>query len=273
MRRIIPVELRVNCLDYDGQPALLIHIRAITDRKRADHQLQQVETRYRALVEQLPAITYVAEFGEGRWLYVSPQIETLLGYRVTEWTGERCPWLDQIHPEDRSQVLAAEALSWETGGEFVAEYRLVASDGRVVWFSDHAVVFRDLRGQPRHLHGVMFDISGRKALEEQLSQTQKMDAVGRLAGGVAHDFNNDLTTILGYSELILQRADGDPGVHDKAQEIKKAPDRSFVDPAAIGVQPQTGIAAAGAGFELRRDGNGENVAPADRRDDSFRTAS
>lgn len=224
--RIIPVELRVNCIEYDGQAALLLHVRDITDRKLAEAELRRVETRYRTLVEQLPAITYVAEFGDGQWFYVSPQIEALLGYSAAEWTGKKSLWLERIHPDDRPQVLAVEAQCKATGAEFVAEYRMVARDGHVVWFSDHAVVMRDHRGQPQHLHGVMFDISGRKGLEEQLSQAHKMDAIGRLAGGVAHDFNNILTTILGYSDLILRRTDGDPRVQDNAHEIKKAADRA-----------------------------------------------
>ncbi|MEI6085651.1 MAG: PAS domain S-box protein, partial [Verrucomicrobiota bacterium] len=224
--RIMSVELRVNCLDYAGQPALLLHVRDITDRKLAEEQLRQVETRYRTLVEQLPAITYVAEFGAGQWIYVSPQIETLLGFGVAEWTAETSPWLDHIHPDDRPQVLAVEAECRATGAEFVAEYRMLAHDGRVVWFSDHAVVMRDAVGQPQLLHGVMFDISARKGMEDQLRQSHKMDAVGRLAGGVAHDFNNILTTIMGYSELILRRTTGDARVRDNAQEIKKAADRA-----------------------------------------------
>jgi two-component system cell cycle sensor histidine kinase/response regulator CckA len=200
--------------------------RDITERKRAEEQIRATEARYRQLVEQLPAITYMAEFGSGRWLYCSPQIESLLGFTVAEWTGERCPWLDQIHPDDRPQVLAAEAQCRLSGKEFCAEYRLRARDGHVVWFSDHAVVEPGADGQPQYLHGVMFDITGRKALEEKLAQAQKMDAIGRLAGGVAHDFNNILTAILGYSELILRRADGNERIRDNAQEIQKAAERA-----------------------------------------------
>ena len=223
--RIIPVELRATGIDYGGQPAVLLHVRDITERRRAEQHMREAQGRYQTLVEQLPAITYMAEFGDGRWLYVSPQIESLLGFSVAKWMTEKCPWLEHVHADDRPQVLAAEAVCQSTGEKFVAEYRMKARDGHVVWFSDHAVVVRDEAGQPRHLHGVMFDITGRKGLEEQLSQAHKMDAVGRLAGGVAHDFNNILTTILGYSELILRRT-GDERTRDNATEIKKAADRA-----------------------------------------------
>ena len=224
--RAIPVEIRVKGIEYDGQPALLLNVRDISARVRVEAQLRESEAKYRQLVEQLPAITYMAEFGDGRWLFVSPQIEALLGFTCAEWTAEKCPWLEQIHPDDRPHVLAAEARCRELGEPFALEYRIHTRDGRVMWFSDNSVVVRDAAGQPRYLHGVMFDITGRKLLEEQLAQAHKMDAVGRLAGGVAHDFNNILTAILGYSELILRRADGNERIRDHALEITKAGDRA-----------------------------------------------
>ncbi len=221
------VTTKVPLRDAQGTITGMVGItRDITEHKRAEERLRASEARYRQLVEQLPAITYMAEFGSGRWLYCSPQIESLLGFSVAEWTSDRCPWLDRIHPDDRPQVLAAESQSRLTGKEFSVEYRMHARDGRVVWFSDHAVVVPGADGQPQYLHGVMFDITDRKALEEKLAQAQKMDAIGRLAGGVAHDFNNILTAILGYSELILRRADGNDRICDHAREIQRAAERA-----------------------------------------------
>jgi two-component system cell cycle sensor histidine kinase/response regulator CckA len=222
----IPVELRVNRISYDGRPALLVHVRDVTERQRADEQLRESESKYRHLVEQLPAITYMAEFGDGRCLFVSPQIEPLLGFTPSEWYAQKGPWMKQIHPDDRPLVLATEEKCRATGEPFVLEYRILARDGRILWFSDHSVVMRDAAGQPRFLHGVMFDITARKVLEEQLAQAHKMDAIGRLAGGVAHDFNNILTTILGYSELILRRTHTDSRIGDNAREIRKAAERA-----------------------------------------------
>ena len=199
----------------------------ISERKRAEEQFRQAEARYRGLVEQLPAIAYIAEFGpDGRWLYVSPQIESLLGFSPEEWMARPRLWYEQIHPDEREHVLNEEAHSRETGEAVAHEYRMLTRNGEVIWFNDRAIVVRDAAGQPQCLHGVMFDISARKRLEEQVLQSQKVEAVGRLAGGVAHDFNNILTTITGYSELMLMKFQRDDPLRKQAEEIQRAADKA-----------------------------------------------
>jgi len=199
----------------------------ISQRKRAEEQFRQAEARYRTVVEQLPAITYIAEFGaDGRWLYVSPQIESLLGFSPDEWTARPHLWYEQLHPDDRDRVLAEETLSRETGTPVTHEYRMLTRNGDVIWFNDRAVVVRDTAGQMQSLHGVMFDITERKRLEEQVLQSQKVEAVGRLAGGVAHDFNNILTTITGYSELMLMKIPRNDPLRKNAEEIQRAADKA-----------------------------------------------
>jgi PAS domain S-box-containing protein len=218
---------KVALRDGDGRPYGIVGVgRNITTRKQIEAQLLEAETQYRTLVEQLPAITYRAEFGDGPWSYVSPQIESLLGFTPAEWMAQNSPWWNQLHAEDRPAVLAAEQRARETGEALAMEYRMSAKDGRIHWFSDHAVVVRDATGEPRYLHGVMYDITSRKALEEQLAQAHKMDAVGRLAGGVAHDFNNILTAVLGYIDLLMRHAADPAHVTGYASEIRKAAERA-----------------------------------------------
>lgn len=199
----------------------------IVDRKNSEMRLREAELKYRTVVEQLPAITYISEFGpNGKWTYVSPQIATILGFSIAEWQADATLWLKQIHPEDREKAVAADAVNRASGQPFSIEYRMYARDGRLVWFADRGVVLCDSTGKNCYVHGVMLDMTERQRLEQQFLQAQKVEAVGRLAGGVAHDFNNILTAILGYSELILRRVGpGDP-IRVNGEQIQKAADRA-----------------------------------------------
>jgi len=197
------------------------------DRKRTEEELRAAETRFRTLVEQLPAITYVAEFGAaGPWSYVSPQIETLLGFSPAEWMADSEVWVKHLHPEDRERVLAEEQQSQHSAEPFRSEYRMLTRDGRVLWCRDEATVLSDQDGKRNRMLGVVYDITQRRNLEEQLRQAQKMEAVGRLAGGVAHDFNNLLMIIKGNGELMLQHLGATERSRKNAIEIGKAADKA-----------------------------------------------
>jgi two-component system, cell cycle sensor histidine kinase and response regulator CckA len=193
------------------------------ERDLAKAELRAAEARYRTLVERLPAITYVAELGaEGPWHYVSPQIESILGFSPAEWLSRPANWMDRIQPEDRHIALAAEKRFQETHELFQAEYRMLARDGSVLWFRDEAVMLHDTDSQRLLMQGVMYDITERKRLENELRHSQKMEAVGQLAGGVAHDFNNLLMLIQAHNERVRERlAPGDPA-HKDAVEIEHA---------------------------------------------------
>jgi len=146
--------------------------RDVTEREQAVRELRRAERDFRVLVERLPAIVYVAEPGaSGRWHYASPQVEPMLGYPPDEWTVNPDLWFERIHPDDREAVLEAERRVVETGAPFEAEYRLVARDGRVLWFRDEAVLVPHERGGPR-LHGVMLDVTERRTAEEDLRASE-----------------------------------------------------------------------------------------------------
>ena len=127
------------------------------------------EALYRALVENLPAVIYqVAPDDDRRTMYVSPHVETALGYSRDEWLGQPDIWMELLHPDDREQTLAAHDLHNETGRPWSREYRLIANDGRVVWFRDVANLVRDDDGRPQHWLGLQLDITELKGVEGEL---------------------------------------------------------------------------------------------------------
>src|SRR5947208_2468927 len=197
----------------------------ITERVSAQRARAETEIKYRKLIEQVAAISYIAEIGvSGQWYYVSPQIETMFGYSAEEWLSNSKDWIRYIPIDDHPIVHAAEENS-ARGEPFQAEYRITRKDGNVIWVSDTAVVVRGSDSHPV-MEGLIVDITDRKMLENQLLQASKMEAVGRLAGGVAHDFNNLLTIIKGYVEMAMQRCLDRPELHGDIRRIEDAADRA-----------------------------------------------
>ncbi|OQW95971.1 MAG: hypothetical protein BWK77_06600 [Verrucomicrobia bacterium A1] len=208
--RRIPVEIRGSIIQHEGRRAAILHVRDITNRKRAEAEQSRLELRFRKLVEQIPAITYVYDFAAKRTSYISPQVEFLLGFTPEVWVADPDLWLRQIHAEDRERVRRAILDKHDRTHEpFAVEYRATTADGRMLWISNHGVYLQDAEAEHCVLQGVMMELTERREAEEalrtsreQLAHAQKMEAVGRLSGGIAHDFNNMLTAILGYGQLI-----------------------------------------------------------------------
>jgi PAS domain S-box-containing protein len=184
-----PVEISLSPLDAPDGRLVISAIRDMSEHRRTEAQLRQAEARYRTLVEEIPAVTFMAALEEGiNELYVSPQIEALLGFSQKEWLADPILWYTRLHPDDRVRWHQEFARTCATGERFCAEYRFVARSGAVVWVHGEAKVVRDDRGRPLFLQGVAFDITERKQAEETLRRArdelerQVQERTAQLAG-------------------------------------------------------------------------------------------
>jgi len=194
-------------------------------RRRSDRERDDSEMRYRSLVEQLPAITYTAALDARVTLYVSPQVETVLGFTVDEFCGVDSLWPQQLHPDDREAALKKLAQSMKDGTPFLAEYRIYRKDGSLAWVRDAAVIVHDSDGTPRFLQGIVLDVTHEKRLTENLLNSRRLESVGMLAGGIAHDFNNSLMGVLGNLSIAKSRVPEEHGAYDRLLEAENAAQR------------------------------------------------
>lgn len=177
--------------------------------QRAERAQAESDLRFRTLVEQIPAITYVAIPRGGGTTYISPRAASLLGYTPDEWNANPNMWHQLLHPTDHDRVAQELADSYSTGRPFRTEYRMHSRDGAVFWFRDEATVVLDESGKPVRLQGVMMDLTERKTAEEALRHERDFTAtVLEITAGlvVVLDregrivrFNQTCERLLGYS--------------------------------------------------------------------------
>src|SRR5947207_5887485 len=218
----IPVEMAITAMPQGG---VVCVARDISERLRVERAHSETEAKYKLFVEQVAAVSYIAEVGlHGKWHYVSPQVEAIFGYTQEEWLAGAEDWILHVFEEDHPVIETAEQ-NFMKARRFQAEYRIKRKDGRIIWVSDNAVFVPGSESHPL-MEGIIVDITERRLLENQLQQARRMEAVGRLAGGVAHDFNNLLTIIKGYVELALNRVTLHPELRGNIQQIADAADRA-----------------------------------------------
>ena len=161
--------IRLETLRLEAQAHSRDLERAVQVAEQTEQSLKQAEARYRMLVEQLPAVTFVDALDEhASTIYVSPQIETLTGYSPAEWAGDAQLWEKVVHADDRARILSETREHNESGTTFDQEYRMVARDGRIVWVHDKAVIVRDENGDALYSQGYMEDVTLRKNAEAEL---------------------------------------------------------------------------------------------------------
>ncbi len=201
-------------------------VRNVSEERRAEQALRDSE-------ERLHLALSAARMGTWEWLVAndtvtwSRELDEVLGTRVGDIDSGYELFTKLIHPEDRDQVhrQIEDALQRAGGNEFAFEYRILRPDGEVRWVHSQGRVLDDAEGRPRML-GTLMDVSPLRQLEAELLQAQRMESIGRLAGGVAHDFNNLLTVILSSAELAQRKLDPStsPGRH--LGQIKRAAEQA-----------------------------------------------
>jgi PAS domain S-box-containing protein len=144
-------------------------------RRAAETPLPNMEARYRALVEQIPAVVFMAYLDQGIGeAYVSPQIEAVLGFTQEEWLQDPVRWYRQVHPDDKSRWSVEAADLFLSGKPLRSAYRVLSRDGRVIWFHCEAKMIRREDGRPWFIHGVGFDITDLKKTEEALQEERNV---------------------------------------------------------------------------------------------------
>jgi PAS domain S-box-containing protein len=214
--RPFPAELAITRVDVPGPLLFAVSLRDVTKRHERDERMREAEAKYRTLVEQLPIATYVNDIGMPvRTRYMSPQIETMLGFPVSDWLRAGGDfYASRLHPEDRERVLAEVARTHALGEDFRMEYRLLAADGTVVWVRDQTVAVRDEEYRPLFLQGYLSDISDRRASEEALRQSEEThrlvleasrDLIATVsADGIVTYASPAIESLLGYQPSEVQ---------------------------------------------------------------------
>ncbi|MEP7152443.1 MAG: PAS domain-containing protein, partial [Nitrospira sp.] len=199
----------------------------VREHRRTEGALLASEKRFNYLTDNLNQGVWFAQAQPPQVLYVNPAFERIWGMPAARFYDNPKLWRDCIHPDDRQPVTEAydAELANPIGHDLQRLFRIVRPDGQVRWIHDRMVIHHTLTGEVDSLSGITEDITEARVMEDQLRQAQKMEAVGRLAGGVAHDFNNVMTVILGYSAVLLQELSQNSSARHFVQEIQRAGER------------------------------------------------
>ena len=198
--------------------AWLAELRA-RERLRSRAALEASEERYRALTELSPAGVFRTD-ADGNCIYVNGRWCDYAGLPAEAALGKG--WTEPLHPEDRDRVVAEWRRSAERAGVFSTEFRFLTSENRVTWLFGRAAAVADADGRPIGYIGTVTDTTAYKHVEEALRRSQKMEVVGQLTGGIAHDVNNLLSILLVNAELLAPMVSGDPKARQNVEGMIRA---------------------------------------------------
>ena len=194
-------------------------------REQAANSLRQSEARLRQS-QRIGGIGSWELDMETETLVWSDETFSIFGQQPGQFTPTRASFMELVVPEDRDRVSNAMNVAMELGDVYSVDHCIVLPGGSQRWLHEEAQVCLSMGGPPIKLLGTVQDITERRQLEEKFRQAQKMEAVGQLAGGVAHDFNNILTIIQGHVGLALSNPDQEKDVRESLQEVRTAAERA-----------------------------------------------
>ena len=191
----------VDC-DAGGRPIRMFGAFVdVTPLKRVEQALQDSENRLREVVETIDEVFWITDVSKATILYVSPGYEKVWGRPCADLYTSPDAWLEAIHVEDRERVKQA-AMTQQAEGTYDETYRIVRPDATIRWVRDHAYPVRDDSGEVVRIVGAAEDVTERKKLEQQFLHAQRLEAIGTLATGVAHDLNNILAPMFMIGSLL-----------------------------------------------------------------------
>jgi PAS domain S-box-containing protein len=206
------VDYSATIIDLENKPTIMGSTFDITERKKAEENLRESEDRYKRITETLTDYIYSVRLEGGAAVETKhgPGCEAVTGYKEEDYSKDPGLWLRMVAPEDRSRVVDQARQSAAGEVALPIEHRIVRKDGATRWVRNTPVLHRDEHDALWGYDGLIQDITERKqaeqerrALEERLQRAEKMESLGQMAGGVAHDLNNILGILSGYSELLL----------------------------------------------------------------------
>jgi PAS domain S-box-containing protein len=217
---------KVPVFDREGKVSgIVVMAQDITGRRQDQEALRESDRQFRQVVENITEVFWVMDTATNAMLYVSPAYAEIWGRSCESLCADQRTWLGSVHPEDRERVGHARATGY-VRGDYDETFRIVRPDGTVRWIHSRAFPVPDQSGEVHRLVGVSEDITKYRIMEEQFRQAQKLEAIGTLAGGVAHDFNNILAAINGYTELALLTLRESPDVRESLEAVLKASSRA-----------------------------------------------
>jgi two-component system cell cycle sensor histidine kinase/response regulator CckA len=199
--------------------------RDVTEHRLAEHALAQSQ-------ERLQLALRAARMGTWHWdlttgvLDWDEGLNQLYGLLPSQSVTRHEHFMERVHPDDREFVHAELQRAIDHTGELDCEYRVIQPSGRVRWHAGQGRVVRDSGGKPVYMTGVCLDVTDRRLMEERLHQAQRMDSVGQLAGGIAHEANNMMSVVLGCADYVLQRTDLPEPVRQDVEQIWRAARRT-----------------------------------------------